>query len=73
MSNTHAVRVTGKVKFFNESKGYGFIKPDNGMDDVFVHKTALGRGVQIDKDDRVSFQVVDDKKGKKAADVRILN
>jgi len=61
----------GKVKFFNETKGFGFITPDDGSQDVFVHATGL-----IDKireNDRVSYEVQDGKKGLNAVDVRIAN
>lgn len=61
----------GTVKFFNETKGFGFIKPDDGGAEVFVHVTGL-----IDKvtqDDRVSFEVQDGKKGKNAVNVRKLS
>lgn len=59
----------GKVKFFNESKGFGFITPDDGTPDIFVHATGL-----IDKireNDVVSYEVQDGKKGLNAVDVRI--
>jgi len=61
----------GKVKFFNETKGFGFITPDDGSQDVFVHATGL-----IDKireNDRVSYEVQDGKKGLNAVDVRVTN
>ena len=61
----------GKVKFFNETKGFGFITPDDGSQDVFVHATGL-----IDKireNDRVSYEVQDGKKGLNAVQVRIAN
>lgn len=58
----------GVVKFFNTSKGFGFIAPDGGGKDVFVHVTAVQRaGLQsLSEGQRVSFDVVDDRKGKKA-------
>lgn len=61
----------GKVKFFNETKGFGFITPDDGTQDIFVHATGL-----IDKireNDRVSYEVQDGKKGLNAVDVRIAH
>ncbi len=59
---------TGIVKFFNPSKGYGFILDDETQNDVFVHATGL-----VDKvtdEDKVSFEVVEDDKGKKAINVK---
>jgi len=59
---------TGVVKWFNATKGFGFIAPDGGGKDVFVHVTAVQRaGLQaLNEGQRVSFDVVDDRKGKKA-------
>ncbi len=59
---------TGIVKWFNATKGFGFIAPDGGGKDVFVHVTAVQRaGLQsLSEGQRVSFDVVDDRKGKKA-------
>jgi len=61
----------GTVKFFNETKGFGFIKPDNGGAEIFVHATGLID--KITQDDRVSFEVQDGKKGKNAVNVRKIN
>ncbi len=60
------MRQTGTVKFFNASKGYGFITPDEGGNDVFVHVTAVeqsGMGTLTDGM-RVSFETEPDKRGK---------
>jgi CspA family cold shock protein len=56
----------GTVKFFNGERGYGFIKPDDGGRDVFVHITAVeGAGLKtLNEGQRVSFDVEIDKKGK---------
>jgi CspA family cold shock protein len=57
---------TGTVKFFNGERGYGFIKPDDGGRDVFVHITAVERaGLKaLSEGQRISFDVEPDKKGK---------
>lgn len=59
----------GTVKFFNDSKGYGFIAPDGGGDDAFVHITALERaGMRsLQKDQRVSYDLEQDNRGKTSA------
>lgn len=62
---------TGTVKFFNTTKGFGFIAPDGGGDDVFVHISALNRsGLQsINEGDKVQFtQATDKRSGKMAVD-----
>jgi cold shock protein len=58
--------MTGTVKFFNGERGYGFIKPDDGGRDVFVHITAVERAGLKDlmEGQRISFEVEPDKKGK---------
>ncbi len=62
--------VEGKVKWFNESKGYGFIQQDNGPD-VFVHYSAItSEGFKtLVEGQRVQFDIVEDEKGLKAANV----
>ena len=61
----------GKVKWFNESKGFGFIEQENG-DDVFVHYTAIaGDGFKtLAEGDSVEFEIVDGPKGPAAANVQ---
>jgi cold shock protein len=58
--------MTGTVKFFNGERGYGFIKPDDGGRDVFVHITAVERAglKDLSEGQRISFEVEPDKKGK---------
>jgi CspA family cold shock protein len=58
--------MTGTVKFFNGERGYGFIKPDDGGRDVFVHITAVERaGLKaLNEGQRITFEVEPDKKGK---------
>ncbi|HEX5997861.1 MAG TPA: cold-shock protein [Hyphomicrobiaceae bacterium] len=60
------MRVTGTVKFFNTAKGYGFIQPEGGGKDVFVHATALEQaGIRsLNEGDRVTFVLEDDKRGR---------
>jgi CspA family cold shock protein len=59
----------GTVKFFNDAKGYGFIQPDNGGTDAFVHITALERaGIHtLRQDQRLSYELEQDKRGKMSA------
>jgi cold shock protein len=61
----------GKVKWFNNQKGYGFITKDDGSGDVFVHYSAMqGDGFKsLAEGDAVQFEVVDSDKGPKAANV----
>ena len=60
---------TGTVKWFNEQKGYGFIQPDNGQNDIFVHISAVQRaGLRTLKEgQKVSFEVVTDKRTGRAS------
>jgi cold shock protein len=60
------MRLNGTVKFFNASKGFGFIAPDEGGKDVFVHATAVeAAGIHaLNEGDRVSFELADDKRGR---------
>lgn len=59
----------GTVKFFNESKGFGFIVPEDGGKDIFVH--ANGLIDNISEGDRVSYEVEQGKKGLNAVNVRV--
>ena len=61
--------VTGKVKFFNAQKGYGFIAPEDGGKDAFVHITALERAglSSLAQDQRVSYDLETDQRGKTSA------
>ena len=61
----------GTVKWFNNEKGYGFIAPENGGKDVFVHHTAIqGTGYKsLNEGDRVSFDVTQGPKGDQASNV----
>jgi CspA family cold shock protein len=63
--------VTGIVKWFNDTKGFGFITPDDGLKDCFVHHTAIqGSGFKsLSEGDRVQFDVVQGQKGPAAENV----
>jgi CspA family cold shock protein len=67
------MRTTGKVKWFNDNKGYGFIQPDDGSRDVFVHRTAIdgsggGRKRLLDGQS-VEYDLVAGRKGPEAQNV----
>ena len=59
----------GTVKFFNADKGYGFIQPEDGGNDAFVHITAVERAgmATLNKDQRVSYELEEDRRGKMSA------
>lgn len=59
----------GTVKFFNADKGYGFIQPDDGGTDAFVHISAVEKaGLRtLDRDQRVSYELEQDRRGKTSA------
>ena len=64
---------TGTVKWFNTTKGYGFIMPQDGGKDVFVHASALeDAGIRsLNEGQRVSFDIQPDKRGSKAANLKL--
>ncbi len=67
--------VTGTVKWFNDSKGFGFITPDDGSKDCFVHHSAIASGGEyrtLNEGDRVQFDVVAGEKGPAAENVTKL-
>lgn len=67
--------VTGKVKWFNGSKGYGFITRNDGEADVFVHfSTIEGDGYKsLEEGNEVEFEVTQGQKGPQAANVRVIS
>lgn len=69
--------INGTVKFFNHSRGFGFIAPEDGSKDVFVHVTALeASGIpSIDEGDKVTFEIEDDPRGrgKQAASIALVS
>jgi len=62
----------GKVKFFNETKGFGFIAGDDGKE-YFVHSTGLNDGVSIEEGSIVTFEIEQGEKGPKASKVAIAD
>ncbi|MEO6832199.1 MAG: cold-shock protein [Chitinophagaceae bacterium] len=60
----------GTVKFFNETKGFGFIKPNDGSADIFVHVSGLID--EIRENDKVSYEVQQGKKGLNAVNVKVI-
>lgn len=65
------MRTSGIVKWFNDQKGFGFITPEDGSKDCFVHHTAIeGSGFKtLSEGERVEFDVVDEPRGPKAQNV----
>lgn len=61
----------GTVKFFNDAKGFGFIKPNDGGPDIFIHVSDLN-GVQIRENDKVTFDVRNGKKGLNAVNITVV-
>lgn len=60
----------GKVKFYNESKGFGFIIPEEGGKEIFVHATGLGKNVEISEGMQVSYDLTEGRKGPNAINVK---
>ncbi len=64
---------TGVVKWFNEEKGYGFILPDEGGKDIFVHRSnVLTTGRILQERERVEYEIGEGRKGPEATSVRTL-
>lgn len=61
--------MTGTVKFFNDSKGFGFIKPDDSSEDIFVHVSGLIDEVR--ENDKVTYDTERGKKGMNAVNVKL--
>lgn len=66
---------TGTVKWFNDSKGFGFITPDAGGDDLFAHFSSINMGgfKTLAEGQKVSFEVVQGQKGMQAERVQVIN
>ncbi len=65
---------TGTIKFFNTEKGFGFIAPSTGEDDVFVHYSNIaGQGFKtLDEGQKVEFDIAQGRKGLEAQNVRVI-
>ncbi|HEX6369762.1 MAG TPA: cold shock domain-containing protein [Longimicrobium sp.] len=65
-------RQTGVVEFFKDDKGFGFIRPDDGGKDVFVHHSSIQMDgfKSLKRGDRVEYEIQEDPKGPRASDVR---
>ncbi len=61
----------GTVKFFNEGKGFGFIEPEDGGKDIFVHVSGLN-GIKITEGDKVSYETEEGQKGLNAVNVSLI-
>ena len=66
---------TGKVKWYNATKGFGFIQPEDGSSDVFVHRTALERAglVSLDENQKISFELARDKGKTSAVNLKLVD
>lgn len=66
---------TGTVKWFNQAKGYGFIVPDEGGQDVFVHVSAIEQAglSSLTDGQKISYKVVSNPRGEKAVDLQKLD
>ena len=69
-----ATELTGKVKWFQDAKGWGFIKPDDGSDDVFAHYSAINADgfKSLKEGQAVTFEVVQGAKGRQAANITLI-
>lgn len=66
---------TGIVKWFNETKGFGFIKPDEKGEDVFVHISAVKKSnlININEGDKVSYELIEERGKKSASNLKMIS
>lgn len=66
---------TGKVKWFNRTKGYGFVEPDDGSKDVFIHVSEIEKqGISdLVEDQKISYQTEDNRGKLSATDIKIID
>ncbi|MEH1884221.1 MAG: cold shock-like protein CspC [Nostoc sp.] len=71
---SYAAKIKGQVKWFNESKGFGFITPEDGSKDVFVHFSAINSSgfKTLAEGQHVEFEIQEGQKGPAAVDVRAI-
>ena len=63
----------GIVKFFNNAKGYGFITPEDGSKDLFVHLSCIKDGHVLNENNKVKFEVASSDKGPQAVEVEVID
>jgi CspA family cold shock protein len=68
------MKTTGMVKCFNSTKGYGFIAPDNGSKDVFIHRSAVeAAGLEgLDDNQKIKFEITSSQGKESAADIELI-
>jgi CspA family cold shock protein len=68
------MKAKGTVKWFNPDKGYGFVAPDNGKKDVFIHMSALKEAGldNLDEDQKIEYEVVEEKGRESATNIKLI-